>query len=238
MKVDACEELRTKLRNFLHCRQLNSLIQSSLTVGLYYVFKYIRGALHKRGLLKLVVYAKKLARFLEISIPTSVELIDGDEKDKQSYVEQQETRIAETILERLEHPTGGTDCEDGFQGDISYLFHESRPFEHSRDTSVDPCAQPLHHGYIASINKDGIIISIDIDLVKWKSKQSLRNQIDSLVHRQTWPSETKENKKRKALTPSLHWSVRPAVDNPMVALPRATLRVRTPNFFLAVFVLV
>ena len=163
MKVDACDELRTKLRNFLHCRQLNSLIQSSLTVGLYYVFKYIRGALHKRGLLKLVVYAKKLARFLGISIPPSVELIDGDEKDKQSYVEQQETRIAETILERLEHPTAGTDCEDGFQGDIAYLFHESRPFEHSRDTSVDTCAQALHHGYSAIVNKDGIIISIDID---------------------------------------------------------------------------
>ena len=164
MKVDACEELRTKLWNFLHCRQLNSLIQSSLTVGLYYVFKYIRGALHKRGLLKLVVYAKKLARFLGISIPPSVELIDGNEKDKQSYVEQQETRIAETILERLEHPTAGTDCEDGFQGDIAYLFHESRPFEHSRDTSVDPSAQAfsLHHGYSASVNKDGIIISIDI----------------------------------------------------------------------------
>ena len=60
MKVDACEELKAKLRNFLHCRQLNSLIQSSLTVGLYYVFKYIRGALHKRGLLKRVVYAKKV----------------------------------------------------------------------------------------------------------------------------------------------------------------------------------
>ena len=34
-------------------------------------------------------------------------------------------------------------------------------------------------------------------MVKWKSKQSLRNQIDSLVHRQTWPSETKENKNEK-----------------------------------------
>ena len=165
MKVDACEELRTKLRNFLHCQQLNSLIQSSLTVGLYYVFKYIRGALHKRGLLKLVVYAKKLARFLGISLPPSVELIDGNEKDKQS-VEQQETRIAETILERLEHPTSGPDCEDGFQGDIAYLFHESRPFEHSRDTSVDPCAQALHHGYSAIVNKDGIFISIDIDWAK------------------------------------------------------------------------
>ena len=165
MKVDACEELKAKLRNFLHCRQLNSLIQSSVTVGLYYVFKYIRGALHKRGLLKLVVYAKRLVRFLGISIPPSVELIDGDENAKQSYVEQQETRIAETILERLEHPTAGIDCEDGLQGDIAYLFHESGPFEHSRDTSVDPCAQAnsFHHGYSASINKDGIIISIDID---------------------------------------------------------------------------
>ena len=75
MKVDACEELKAKFRNFLHCRQLNSLIQSILTVGLYYVFKYIRGALHKRGLLKLVVYAKKLARFLGISIPPSVEIM-------------------------------------------------------------------------------------------------------------------------------------------------------------------
>ena len=168
MKVDACEELKAKLRNFLRCRQLNSLIQSSVTVGLYYVFKYIRGALHKRGLLKLVVYAKKLARFLGISLPPSVELIDGNEKDKQSYVEQQETRIAETILERLEHPTSGTDGKDGLQGDIAYLFHESGPFEHSRDTSVDPCAQALsfHHGYSASINKDGIIISIEIDWTK------------------------------------------------------------------------
>ena len=83
-----------------------------------------------------------------------------------TYVEQQETRIAETILERLEHPTAGTDCEDGFQGDVAYLFHESRPFEHSRDTSVDPCAQALHHGYSAIVNKDGIIISIDIDWAK------------------------------------------------------------------------
>ena len=165
MKVDACEELRTKLRNFLHCRQLNSLIQSSLTVGLYYVFKYIRGALHKRGLLKLVVYAKKLARFLGISIPPSVEMIDGDEKDKQSYVEKQETRIAETILERLEHLTSGTDCEDGLRSDVAYLFHESGPLDHSCDTNVDPCVQAklLHIGYSASINKDGIIISIDID---------------------------------------------------------------------------
>ena len=165
MKVDACEELRTKLRNLLHCRQLNSLIQSSLTVGLYYVFKYIRGVLHKRGLFKLVVYAKKLARFLGISIPSSVELIDGDENAKLNYVEQQETRIAETILERLEHATSGTDREDGLRFDVAYLFHESGPLDHSCGMHVDPCEQAnlLHHGYSASINKDGIIISIDID---------------------------------------------------------------------------
>ena len=147
------------------CWKLNSLIQSSLTVGLYYVFKYIRGALHKRGLLKLVVYAKKLARFLGISIPPSVEISDGDENAKQSYIEQQETRIAETILERLEHPTSGTDCEDGLQSDVAYLFHESGPLDHGCDMNVDPCVQGklLHSGYSASINKDGIIISIDID---------------------------------------------------------------------------
>ena len=109
MKVDACEELKAKLQNLLHCRQLQSLLQSSLTVGLYYVFKYIRGALHKRGLLELVVYAKKLARSLGISITPSVEMIGGDVKDKQRCIDQQETRIAENILEGLEHPTSVTD---------------------------------------------------------------------------------------------------------------------------------
>ena len=168
MKVDACEELKAKLRNFLHCRQLNSLIQSSLTVGLYYVFKYIRGALHKRGLLKLVVYAKKLARFLGISIPLSVETIDGDEKDKQSYIDKQETRIVETILERLEHSTSGTDCEDGLQSDVAYLFHESGPLDHGCDTNVDQYIQAkiFHSGYKAHLNKHGIVISIDIDRTK------------------------------------------------------------------------
>ena len=128
-------------------------------------FKYIRGARHKRGHLKLVVYAKKLGRFLGISIPPSVEMIDGDEKDKQSYVHQQETRTAETILERLENPTSGTDCEDCLQSDVAYLFHESGPLDHCCDTNVDQCVQAnlLHSGYTASINKDGIIISMDID---------------------------------------------------------------------------
>lgn len=172
MKVDACEELKAKLRKFLHSRQLHSLLESSLTVGLYYIFKYIRGKLYRHSIWKLVLFAKKLARFLGISIPPSVEIVDGDKEDKERYVEQQETRIAETILERLEHPpaTSGTDCEDGVQIEIAYLFHDSGPHDltcrHYSATRVDVDITPakiLHSGYKAHINEDGIITSIDID---------------------------------------------------------------------------